>query len=83
MISTDSFNGSTRVVMVAAITTKIKPNLRVTVILEAGKPLKPQCQILAFQVLTIDKSRLGKYVGCLDADQLHELETAMRLVWEL
>lgn len=83
VISIDSFNRIMPVVMVAAITTKIKPNFRVTVTLQAGEPLQPKCQILAFQVVTIDKSRLGRYEGCLDADQLHELEDKMRLVWGL
>ena len=71
------------VVMVAAITSKIKPAYRSTVILPAGSPLKRMSQILAFQIMSIDKSRLGTRVGRLDASQVRELESAMRYVWGL
>lgn len=53
------------------------------VLLPAGKPLKRECQIKAFQIMTIDKSRLGDYKGCLDADQIVALENAMRAAWGL
>ena len=50
-----------------------------TVTLPAGRPLSRECQILAFQLMTIDKSRLGGYMGSLDATQVEELENAIRL----
>jgi mRNA interferase MazF len=83
VVSLDSFNVHMPVVMVAAITTKIKPAYTVTVILPAGKPLERECQILAFQIMTVDKSRLDDYMACLEASQLEELENAMRRAWGL
>lgn len=83
VVSLDSFNARMRVVAVAAITTKIKPAYNVTVILPAAQPLPLRSQILAFQVMTVDKSRLGDYMGSLNADQVAELEKAMRLAWGL
>jgi mRNA interferase MazF len=83
IISVDSFNARMPVVVVAAITSKIKPALQVTVTLPAGKPLPQAGQILAFQVMTIDKQRLGKHAGRLDAAQIADLEKALRLSWGL
>ena len=84
VISSDLFNSRTPVVVVAAITRQIKQwSPSVAVILPAGKPLRHECQILAFQVKTVDKSRLNGCKGCLDANQLEELENAMRQTWGL
>ena len=83
MISLDSFNTAMPVVVVAAITTKIKPVYTVTVILPEGKPLSHKCQILAFQLMTIDKSRLDGYMGHLEASQIEDLENALRRAWGL
>lgn len=80
VVSIESFNADMPVVIVAAITSKIKLAYRATVILPVGRPLTRTSQILAFQVITIDKSRLGQYLGCLDAAQLRELENALRYV---
>jgi mRNA-degrading endonuclease toxin of MazEF toxin-antitoxin module len=51
--------------------------------LPAGRPLKRECQIKAFQIMTVDKSRLGDYKGRLDANQIVALENAMRMAWGL
>jgi mRNA interferase MazF len=83
VVSLESFNSLMPVVTVAAITSVIKPAYRVTVILPAGRPLSLKSQILAFQLMTADKSRLGPYMGCLDTNQIAELEKAMRLAWGL
>ena len=83
VISTDLFNGRTPVVVVAAITRQTKPWSDVTVTLPAGRPLRYECQILVFEVKTVDKSRLQEYKGRLDADQLEELRKAMSATWEL
>ena len=84
VISSNLFNSRTPVVVVAAITRQIKqwyPS--VAVILPAGKPLRHDCQILVFQVKTVDKSRLQSFKGRLDANQIEELENAMRETWAL
>jgi mRNA-degrading endonuclease toxin of MazEF toxin-antitoxin module len=51
--------------------------------LPAGRPLRLECQIKAFQIMTVDKSRLGDYKGRLDASQIMALEDAMREAWGL
>jgi mRNA-degrading endonuclease toxin of MazEF toxin-antitoxin module len=70
------------VVMVAAITTKIKP-FSFTVDLPQDEPLQEHSQILAFQVTTIDKSRLDGHAGTLNAQQISDLENALRTAWGL
>ncbi len=79
----DSFNSAMPVVVVAAITTKIKPVYTVTVILPEGRPMDRKCQILAFQLMTIDKSRLDGYAGHLEPSQIEELKNALRRAWGL
>lgn len=83
VISQDSFNSRMPVVVVAAITSQIKPAMHTTVILPENKPLPKESQILAFQVVTIDQSRLERYLGCLDAQQTLQLNSALRLAWGL
>jgi mRNA-degrading endonuclease toxin of MazEF toxin-antitoxin module len=68
------------VVVVAAITTKIK-SFSFTVDLPQGQPLEEHSQILAFQVTTIDQSRLDGYLGALDAQQVVDLKNALRTAW--
>jgi mRNA interferase MazF len=82
VISLDSFNSHMPVVAVAAISTKIKP-YNFTVDLPPGKPLTKHSQILAFQVITVDRSRLDGYMGTLDAEQIGKLEAALRVAWGL
>ena len=68
------------VVVVAAITTKLK-SFSFTVDLPQGQPLEEHSQILAFQVTTIDQSRLDGYLGVLDAQQVVDLKNALRTAW--
>jgi mRNA-degrading endonuclease toxin of MazEF toxin-antitoxin module len=68
------------VVVIAAITTKIK-SFSFTVDLPQGQPLEEHSQILAFQVTTIDQSRLDGYLGALDAQQVVDLKNALRTAW--
>ncbi len=68
------------VVVIAAITTKIK-SFSFTVDLPRGQLLEEHSQILAFQVTTIDQSRLDGYLGVLDAQQVVDLKNALRTAW--
>jgi mRNA-degrading endonuclease toxin of MazEF toxin-antitoxin module len=70
------------VVVVAALTTAIK-NSRLAVYLPAGQPLPRAGEILAFQVATIDKSRLDGYMGTLSNEQLGDLRDKLKLCWGL
>jgi mRNA interferase MazF len=83
IVSIDSFNRSMPVVEVAAVTTKIKSWSRIAVNLPAGDPLPEASQVLAFQVSTIDKSRLDGYVGVLSPAQLNQVRDSLRFLWGL
>jgi mRNA-degrading endonuclease toxin of MazEF toxin-antitoxin module len=71
-----------RTVLVAALTTTIRQS-PVCVVLPAGRPLPEPGTILAFQIMTIDKSRLDRYRGRLDRQQIAELERAMKTAFDL
>jgi mRNA interferase MazF len=84
VISTDSANRALPVVTIAAVTTKIKNfQSKLQVILPEGEPLKEKSAILAFQVVTIDKSRLRDRAGTLNPNQKLQLNAALRLAWNL
>jgi mRNA-degrading endonuclease toxin of MazEF toxin-antitoxin module len=70
------------VVVVAAMTSKIK-RYQTVVTLPAGNPLPRAGQILAFQVTTLDKTRLKKYLGSLTSNQIVDLKRALRIAWDL
>lgn len=83
MISLDSFNKAMPVVVVAAITSKVKGS-RLALHLPVGSAGLPQeSEIMPFQVLTIDQSRLDGYVGQLTGLQITALEEKLRLCWGL
>jgi mRNA interferase MazF len=82
VISLDSFNTRMPVVVVAAVTSQVKSYV-FTVDLPEGKPLERHSQVLAFQVMTVDKTRLAQYAGSLDADQLSRLKDALKTAWGL
>jgi mRNA-degrading endonuclease toxin of MazEF toxin-antitoxin module len=84
VISTNDFNRGVPVVAVAAITTSqsTRPS-PIAVNLPAGRPLELASRILAFQVRTVDQSRLAGYLGCLDPQQVEALKAALRVTWDL
>ena len=83
VVSPDFYNSRMRTVVVACISSTIRPASNVAVFLPDGRPLNRDCQIKAFQIMTVDKSRLGNYKGRLDTDQIVALEKAMRVAWGL
>jgi mRNA interferase MazF len=82
IISSNMQNRHMNTVLIAALTTTIRSG-PLTVVLPAGRPLPEPGSILAFQVMTIDKSRLGGYLGRLDRKQIAELERAMKIAFGL
>ena len=82
VISLDSFNKNMPVVVVAAITSKVNRS-RLALYLPAGRPLMREGEVLPFQVVTIDQSRLEDKIGSLQLDQIHALEAKLRLSWGL
>ena len=82
IISLDSFNRVMPVVIVAAVTTKLKFS-KLAVHLPVGKPLPEASEILPFQLLTVDKTRLRDYMGSLTVAQIADLEHKMKVCWGL
>ena len=82
VISLDSFNRAMKVVVVAAITTKVKPS-RTTLLLPVGRPLSRESMVLPFQIHTFARERLRSRAGCLDSGQIADLEDKLRLSWGL
>ncbi|MEU6849128.1 type II toxin-antitoxin system PemK/MazF family toxin [Actinacidiphila alni] len=74
VISLDSFNRVMNTVVVAAMTTKVRENSKITVTLEADDPLPNRGDILGFQVTTIDQGRLERLDGQLRPEQIAELD---------
>jgi mRNA interferase MazF len=83
IVSIRQFNESMPVVVIAAVTTKDKSRFATCVELPAGRPLEQRSFVLPFQILTVDKSRLGDCAGRLDIEQIVDLERALRLCWGL
>ena len=82
-MSPDFYNSRMRTVVIACISSTITPASRVAVFLPAGRPLNRDCQIKAFQIMTVDQSRLEDYKGRLDTNQILALDNAMREAWGL
>jgi mRNA interferase MazF len=74
VISLDSFNSRMPVVVIAGVTTAVRPGSPIQVHLPAGSPLERESAVLGFQVMTVDQARLESYAGVLTKDQLDELD---------
>jgi mRNA-degrading endonuclease toxin of MazEF toxin-antitoxin module len=70
-------------VVVAALTTRVRRGSSVAVYLPAGQPLSREGSILAFQVMTLDQSRLERLAGQLSAAQLAQLDAALQVAFGL
>ncbi len=83
VISPDKRNEVMDTVVVAALTSKVRENVRagrspVSVFLPAGQPLEKEGSVLAFQVMTITKRRLEDYGGKLSGEQMRQVDAALR-----
>ncbi len=83
VISRNEFNRSSGNVVVAAITSQVRDNSPVQAILEKGEPLDKRSAVLTFQVLTVTKSRLEKYIGRLTDDQQTDVDRKICLSFGL
>jgi len=83
VISLDSFNARMSVCVVAAMSSQIKSFDRIGPVLEAGNPCELRTQVLAFQVLTVDQGRLGRFVGSLTPEQQVTVDGALKFAWGL
>ena len=84
IISTDGANSRLPVVTIAAITSQIRDEKSpIALVLEPGDPLEKRSSIMAFQVRTIDKARLKRFIGPLRPEQIEQLNEKLRFTWGL
>lgn len=78
IIQNDVGNSSSPTVIVAPITTKIKKMGQLThICIPPHFGLPRRSMVMLEQIRTIDKSRLGNYVGCLDDDVMDYIDEAL------
>lgn len=83
VISPDHRNRAMPTVVMAAMTTRVRPEVRagqsrVCVFLPAGLPMTEEGAVLGFQVMTVSKERLENFGGTLSAQQIHAVNSAIR-----
>ena len=83
VVSSNLQNKYQRTILIAAMTTTIRPNSPVTVTLPAGHPMAEAGSILVFQIMTIDKTRLDGYQGRLTSAQIDEMNAKMKVALDL
>lgn len=83
VISSDAANRLFSVVTLVAVTSQIKRNSRLIVVLAKGQPCKLESAVMPFQVITISNDRLDGLIGSLTSDQQTQVDEKLRLVWGL
>lgn len=83
VVSNDVNNQHSPVIVVAAITSKVRRTYPQNVMLPQGSPLPLKSVILGNQLTTVAKARLGRHRGQLDAGRREELNRALRLSLDL
>ena len=78
-IQNDVGNRFSPTLVVAAITNRKKPDLPTHVIVKGKNYLKEDSIILLEQIRTIDRIRLREYIGCLDAQYMCKVDTALAI----
>lgn len=84
VISPSLVNEKFNTVVVAAISTSVRSRTNpIAPFLPAGQPLPEDSCVMAWQIRTLDNSRLRDYAGSLNAQQLARVNTALRGVFGL
>lgn len=88
VISLDSFNRRMPVVVTAALTTTVRPEVRqgrsrVSVYLPAGEPLEREGCVLCFQITTLARERLEGYISSVSDDQMQRISDAISVAFGL
>lgn len=76
IVQNDIGNRYSATTIVAAITSRLKSNMPTHVHIE-NENLPKRSVVLAEQIRTIDKSRLLERVGCLDEQEIKDMNTAL------
>ena len=83
ILQNDKGNLHSSTTIVAAITGELdKPNLPTHVIFKSDS-MKKESLVLLEQIRTIDKSRLGKFVGTMDAKTMKRVDKAILISFGL
>ena len=78
ILQSDLLNPTSPTAIVAPITSIIKnPFMQSHCILPPHSPLRERSMVLTEQVRTLDRQRLGAYVGRLQAKELRDVEQAL------
>lgn len=79
IVQNDRLNATSPTVTVALITSRIKRlDLPEHVLLPKVPGLPKESMVLLEQLQTIDKTRLLKYMGCLEEDTMKQVERALK-----
>ncbi len=65
--------------IVAAVTNRPKPKLPTHVLLDDIDFLERDSIVLLEQIRTIDRVRIGEYIGCLDSSQMKKVDFALAI----
>lgn len=82
IVQNNTLNKSSTTVIVAAITSRaeVKGKLSTHCYLNAGHGLGLPSVVMLEQLRTMDKKRLGNYIGRLSDSQMHDVERALGVV---
>lgn len=83
ILQNDKGNKHSNTTIVAAITSELdKPNLPTHVIFKTDR-MKKKSMVLLEQIRTIDKSRLGRFVGTMDHRTMKQVDKAILISFSL
>lgn len=83
ILQNDKGNKHSNTTIVAAITSELdKPNLPTHVIFKTDR-MKKKSMVLLEQIRTIDKSRLGRFVGTMDHRTMKHVDKAILISFSL
>lgn len=83
ILQNDKGNKHSNTTIVAAITSEFdKPNLPTHVIFKTDR-MKKKSMVLLEQIRTIDKSRLGRFVGTMDHRTMKQVDKAILISFSL
>ena len=83
VLQSDRYNAQSPTTIVAAVTGRQKKLMQRTHVLLPANSVLPGSVVLLEQIRTIDKSRLGFYIGKLNKNEMCQIDEAIRQSLEL
>ena len=78
VLQSDRYNAKSPTTIVAAVTGRHKKLMQRTHVLLSADSVLPGSLVLLEQIRTIDKSRLGFYIGKLNKNEMCQIDEAIR-----